>query len=117
MSAPIRKQTFEGIVVAVAPDGESFSADLIGHGDEFGQFEADIPTRHVEPRDRPLIVPGARFEWVIEPEAFPPFRRNRITLHRVPKWTKAGIARAKIEAEKIAKDLGITFPGEAESNP
>lgn len=109
MSEPIRKQTFEGTVVAVAPDGESFSADLIGHGDEFGQFEGEIPTRHVEPRDRPLIVPGARFDWVIEPEAFPPFRRNRIAFHRVARWTKAGIARAKRDGAKLARDLGIEF--------
>jgi hypothetical protein len=106
-------QQFEGIVLNISQDAfEAQLSDMTDPGkpEEF----VDLPLNEISPADRPLLVQGCVFYWILgyeTREGGQITRVSEIRLRRSPPWSRRAVeaARAKAgETFKLLKQDGKT---------
>jgi hypothetical protein len=103
-------QQFEGVVTEVG--GREFSADLRNLTDSKAEIQiAEFDFLELAASDRPLVVPGAVFYWVIgyDITAGGTVRRmSEIRLKRSPTWSTGKLASVKARAaERFQKMMNF----------
>lgn len=91
-------QKFEGYVIEVI-HRDWFIAnikDLTCPGMPDEQVEIDMKIISIE--DRPLVVPGTIFDWIIKPGI-----GSIIIFRLLPKWTAKELEEAKNKAKKLSE--------------
>jgi hypothetical protein len=102
------EQEFEGMVLSVEANGESFVARLADLTRQGPEEEAEIAFEEISPDDRSLIVPGALFTWSIgrTTEVNGQVRRvSDIRFRRFFRFSPSAIADAEKKAEKMLELL------------
>ena len=100
-------QQFEGVVLEVHRDAfEAQLSDMTdpGKAEEF----ADLPVSEISPPDRPLLVPGCIFYWILgyETRAGGQITRvSEIRLRRSPPWSRRAVEAARAKARRGAQLL------------
>jgi hypothetical protein len=109
------EQEFEGTVVAINQQDDTFTArlaDLTGSGaDEEGEFSLSELNG-----DQSLVVPGAIFTWTIGLQTRGPtrqqVRQSDIRFRRLPAVSQQAIAKAEAEAQELSQFLRETDSAE-----
>lgn len=100
------EQEFEGSVIAVDPDSETFTARLVDVSGGGPDEEAEFSLREITD-DRHLVVSGAIFSWIIglQWRRQQAVRVSEIRFRRLPPFSSEAIARAEARAHELAELL------------
>jgi hypothetical protein len=99
-------QEWEGIVLH--RDEESFCARLYEGFRDFPVKRAEISLEEVADEQHELVVPGARFSWMIgyRLRSGTRSRFSEIYFRRLPPWSKEELEKATRAVEKLREDAG-----------
>lgn len=100
----IVEQEFEGMVVSLDTASSTFIARLTDLTAETPEEEAEIAFEEISPDDRPLIVPGALFTWMIGRATESSGQVRRVSELRFRRFVRFA-AEAVARAEKKATDM------------
>jgi hypothetical protein len=103
ISRYVLEQEFEGVVLAVSDDGQSFQARLVDLTGDLPDEEADLDFDEISADDHKLIKPGALFSWTMGRTTCrrQVFRHSEIRFRRVFRFTKSDVERSKKRAREI----------------
>ena len=100
------EQEFEGTVIAIDSDTETFTARLVDVTGDSPDEEAEFSLREITD-DGHLVVPGAMFSWVIglQWRKRQSIRVSDIRFRRLPPFSMEAIERAEARAHELAELL------------
>lgn len=100
------EQEFEGTVIAMDADGETFTARLVDVSGAGPDEEAEFSLREITD-DSHLVVPGAIFSWIIglQWRKRQSIRVSEIRFRRSSPFSKRAIARAEARAQELSELL------------
>lgn len=100
------EQEFEGTVIAIDTDEETFTARLVDVWGATPDEEAEFSLREITD-DRHLVVPGAMFSWFIglQWRKRQSIRVSEIRFRRSPPFSREAIERAEARAHELAELL------------
>jgi len=109
------EQVFEGTVVAINQQNDTFTARLADLTDNGADEEGEFCLSELN-GDQSLVVPGAIFTWTIGLQTRGPtrqqVRQSDIRFRRLPAVSQRAIAKAEIEAQLLSQFLRETDSAE-----
>lgn len=109
------EQVFEGTVVAIDQQNDTFTARLADITDSGADEEGEFCLSELN-GDQSLVVPGAIFTWTIGLQTRGPtrqqVRQSDIRFRRLPALSQQAIAKAEIEAQLLSHFLRETESAE-----
>ena len=98
-------QQWEGVVTRV--EGDGFEAELHDLTDSSNPPEfAELPLAEISEADKPLLMPGCVFYWIIGYETRSGGQITRVSeirVRRMPRWSKKSLETVKEKGRELFK--------------